>query len=208
MATGRFTGTMTPLSLTGTVTALSPAHLWIGLKNGDDQGTRFDLKVELLRYGTPVASGLQRCITGVTRNPASAIEVVAAFDPFAPVLVTGGDVLSLKVSTRIGTNPDGSKCSGPGGSHNNAAGLRLYYDSVSRRSRFDATIAPSPNEDLYLRSNGSACANAPSSGVTERVLDDDVPTATSAKCADSGGVNFAGGNPFVAIGTWSLPPLP
>ena len=52
----------------GLLTAASPAHLWIGLKNGDDQGTQFDLKVELSKNGTVVASGLQRCITGVTRN--------------------------------------------------------------------------------------------------------------------------------------------
>jgi hypothetical protein len=194
---------------TGTVTALSAAHLWIGLKNSDDQGTQFDLKVEFLRNGTLVTSGLQRCITGVTRSPDSAKEVVASFEPFAPVLVTTGDELSLKVSTRIGTNPDGSKCSGPGGSHNSAGGLRLYYDAARRASKFDATITDILNDDLYLRSDGSACANAPSAGVTARLLDDDPPgPAASAKCKDSGVVNFAGGNPFVAIGIWSLPPLP
>src|SRR5215471_14192666 len=48
---------------------LSPAHLSVGLKNSDDQGAQFDMKVELLRNGTSVASGLDRCITGVTRNP-------------------------------------------------------------------------------------------------------------------------------------------
>ena len=98
----------------GTLTALSPAHLWIGLKNSDDQGTEFDLKAEFLRNGTPVASGLKRCITGVTRNPDLAKEAVASFDPFAPVVVTSGDVLALRVSARIGTNPDGSEVLRPG----------------------------------------------------------------------------------------------
>lgn len=193
----------------GTVTALSPAHLWVGLKNSDDQGTQFDLRVEFLRNGTPVASGLKRCITGVTRNPSFAKEAVASFDPFAPVVVTAGDVLSLRVSTRIGTNPDGSKCAGPGGSHNSAVGLRLYYDSASRASRFDATIAPAPSEDLYLHSNGGPCPNGDgqSPGVTAQTLDGTAP-ASSTKCKDSGVVNFAGGNPFSPIGTWSLAPLP
>jgi hypothetical protein len=74
----------------GTLTELSPAHLWIGLKNSDDQGTQFDLKVEFLRNGTPVAEGLKRCITGVTRNPSLAKEAVASFDPFDPVVVRPG----------------------------------------------------------------------------------------------------------------------
>jgi hypothetical protein len=193
-----------------TLTALSPAHLWMGLKSSDDQGTQFDLKVEVLRNGTPVASGLKRCVTGVTRNPAVATEAVASFDAFDPVVVTAGDVLSLRASARIGTNPDGSKCAGPGGSHNSAVGLRLYYDSVNRPSRFDATITPDPSEDLFLHSNGSPCPNGDgqSPNVTARTLDGTAPAAGSARCKDSGVVNFAGGNPFSPIGTWSLAPLP
>src|SRR5262245_16083844 len=55
--------------------ATGPAHLWLGLRNSDDQGTQFDVLVELLRNGTVVASGLERCITGLTRNPSEAREV-------------------------------------------------------------------------------------------------------------------------------------
>jgi hypothetical protein len=194
----------------GTVTALSPAHLWVGLKNSDDQGTQFDLRVEFLRNGTPVTSGVKRCIIGATRNPDLAKEAVAAFDPFALVVVTAGDVLSLRLSARVGTNPDGTRCSGPGGSHNGAEGLRLYYDSTSRASRFDATIPPNPSEDLSLHSDGSPCPNGDgqSAGVTMRTLNATAPAAAKAKCKDSGIVNFAGGNPFSAIATWSLAPLP
>ena len=126
-------------------------------------GTQFDLKVELLKNGTAVASGLERCITGVTRNPLKATEAVVPFDAFPQVFFTTGDTLALRVSTRVGTNADDTKCSGPGGSHNNAVGLRLYYDSASRDSRFDATISPEPNEDLFLHSDGNPCNNAPSS---------------------------------------------
>ncbi len=176
------------------VTALTPAHLWIGLKNSDDQGTRFDLKTELLKNGTPVASALQRCITGLARNAADAKEAVVPFGSFPPVSFASGDVLALRVSTRIGTNPNETRCTGPGGNHTNAAGLRLYYDAANRPSRFEATIAPDPNRALYLRSDGALNATAPAAG--------------TAKTKDSGGVNFAGGNPFSTIGTWSLAPLP
>ena len=96
--------------------------------------------VELLKNGSPVASGLQRCVTGLTRNPTQAKEAVVTWDAFPPPSVGSGDVLALRVSTRIGTTPAGAKCAGPGGSHNNARGMRLYYDSANRSSRFDATI--------------------------------------------------------------------
>ena len=155
---GAFNGTFALLGqVISSPLALSPAHLLIGLKNSDDQGTQFDLKVELLRNGTSVASGLGRCIAGVTRNPDLARDAVAEFDPFGLVPIASGDVLALRVSARIGTKPDDTKCSGPGGSHNSAVGLRLYYDATSRRSRFDATIAPSPEEDLFLHSDGTPC---------------------------------------------------
>jgi hypothetical protein len=130
-----------PSLTVGELSYLRNLHAWLGLKNSDDQGTQFDLRAEVHKNGALVASGLTRCITGVTRNAAQAREVMVAFDPFAPVTFNGTtDVLSLKVLTRIGTNLDGSKCPGPGGSHSNAAGLRLYFDAIGRPARFDATI--------------------------------------------------------------------
>jgi len=65
--------------------------------------------------------------------------VVVPFSQLVPDAFDGtADVLSLRLQTRIGTNPDGTKCAGPGGSHNNAVGLRVYFDSVSRNARFGA----------------------------------------------------------------------
>jgi hypothetical protein len=125
-----------PLSA-GTLTTLSDLHVWLGLKNSDDQGTRFDLRAEVYKNGALVATGETFCITGVTRNPALAQEVVVAFGAFTPVAFDGStDVLSLKVRTRIGTNGAGSFCGG----HSNAVGLRLYFDAVSRPAKFDATL--------------------------------------------------------------------
>lgn len=193
------------------LTALSDAHLWIGLKNNDDQGTQFDVRVEAVKNGgAAVASGLKRCITGLTRNPTLAKEVLVSWNGFAAVPVASGDVLSLRVSTRIGTNPDGTKCAGPGGSHNSAVGLRLYYDSTSRLSRFDATIAPASSENLYLRAIGTPCPNGDGQSTTSSLfLSDTAPApAAQTKCKDSGGININVGNPFSTIGTWDLAPLP
>jgi hypothetical protein len=186
------------------LTAASPAHLWIGLKSSDDQGTNFDVDVEILKDGGVVASGLLRCVTGVTRNASLAREVVVPFDSFSSVPLASGDVLSFNAFTRVGTNPDGTKCGG----HNSAAGVRLYYDSTNRPSRFDATITPDSSKDFYLHSDGTVCGSAQSSGVTTRFLDNNAPTASNPRCKDSGTVNFSGGNPFSLIGTWSLAPLP
>jgi len=85
--------------------------------------------------------------------------------------------------------------------------VRLYYDSTGRQSRFDATIPPNLNENLYLRSDGSPCpgGDGESPGVTTRYLSSTAPTDTSPKCKDSTGVNFNFGNPFREIGTWTLP---
>ncbi len=151
-----------PAAPARSLTALSDAHVWVGLKNSDDQGTNFDIRVQLLQNGVPVVSRVSRCVSGVVRNPTLAKDALVGWGSFSAVPLSSGDVLALQVSTRIGTKADESKCAG----HNSAAGLRLYYDADSRRSRFDATIAPDPNADQYLVSNGNACKDAESTGVT------------------------------------------
>lgn len=170
------------------LTSLGDARTWIGLKNSDDQGTRFDLRTEVYKNGTLVASGLTRCMVGVTRNPNNALEALVPFDPFVPVTYNAGDVMSLKVLTRIGTNRNDTKCAG----HNSAVGLRLYYDSVQRQSRFAAQLSPDPLKDFFLHTQGS-----------NDVLDDVAPTGTTALFRDSAPVNFASGNAWKTIGAWS-----
>jgi hypothetical protein len=165
-----------------------PAHVWLGLKNSDDQGTQFDVRVALYSNETLIAEGLTRCVTGITRNAAQAKDVAIAFadSTGAP---SSGATLRLEVSTRIGTNPDGTKCAG----HNNAVGLRLYYDAAGRASAFGAALGGGDPVSYFLRSSG-----------TSFTLDPSAPTATSAKQKDSGSVNFSGGNPWAVIGSWSL----
>ncbi|MCI0389224.1 MAG: hypothetical protein MOB07_10750, partial [Acidobacteria bacterium] len=94
---------------------------------------------EVSRNGALVAASETYCIRGVTRNPNMAKEVIVSFAPFSPVTFNGAtDEMSLKVLTRIGSDGAGGSCGG----HSNAVGLRLYFDSVSRLSRFNAVIAP------------------------------------------------------------------
>ena len=179
--------------------ALSPVHAWVSLKNSDDVGTSFDVKVDLLKNGTIIESGLLRCVSGVGRNATPGTVVVVPWT-FVPATVDQGDVLSLKVSTRIGTISETTKCAG----HNGAVGLRLYYDSTGQASRLGAKIGSVPAAFTeYLRSDGNVCKNAESTGVTNRYSRPGRPGGDRrAKCKDSTAVNFSGGNPYKEIGTW------
>ena len=169
---------------------IESATVWLGLKNSDDQGTQFDLRTEAYVNGVLIAAGETRCITGLTRNANQAKEVVVDLAAVAGSELELGDELSLRVLTRIGTNPDDTKCSGPGGSHNNAAGLRLYYGAVSRPSRLSAEVPPAALGNYYLKAGA--------------VLDAAAPTATNAIFKDSASVKFAGGNAWKDVGAWSL----
>jgi N-acetylneuraminic acid mutarotase len=123
-----------PTFASGSLESVSSMHAWLGLKNSDDIGTRFDLRGEVLKNGTLVTSGEIYCITGVTRNPSLAKEVTVSFGSFSPTELNGStDVLSLRVLTRIGSNGAGGFCGG----HSNAVGLRLYFDAVGRASQID-----------------------------------------------------------------------
>lgn len=131
------TWTAAPALVTGTLTALGEATVWLGLKNSDDQGTYFDVRVEVSRNGTLLASGEIRCVQGVTRNQAKAKDVSVAFGPVTAASFNGTtDVLSLRVLTRIGTTETGARCGG----HANAVGLRLYFDATSRAAQVAATF--------------------------------------------------------------------
>jgi hypothetical protein len=188
-----------------TITELGDAHGWIGLKNGDDQGTKFDLRVQLLQGDTVVATGIARCISGVTRNPLLAKDASVSWNPFTPVTVGSLDELSLQLSARIGTAAGTATCSG----HGSATGVRLYYDAASRNSRFALKIlGASSSVTEYLHSDGAACNNAESVGVFNRFINPTAPGNVPAKCKDSGTVKLAGGNQWITIGTWGLQALP
>ena len=148
-----------------TVTALSDVHAWIGIWGGPESGASLDVMTELLENGNPVASGLARCVT-VSNKPWKLTEVLVPWNAFDPVPLAPGDVLAIRFSARVGTNPDDSKCTGPeatvlddegvttsGHSHSQPifhapVKARLYYDAEQRPSRFDITVSPEPDVDL------------------------------------------------------------
>jgi hypothetical protein len=138
----------------GTLTELNNLHVWLGVKNSDDIGTRFDLRAEVYKTGQSlITSGELYCIQDITRNANLAKEVVVSFGSLSPVNFLDLDTLSLKILTRVGSNGDGTFCGG----HSNAVGLRLYFDATDRPARFDATflqnLAPVANagQDQQVR---------------------------------------------------------
>jgi len=124
-----------PALLGGTVTSLSDVRLWVGLKNSDDIGTRFDVRVEARMNGTLFAAGETLCVQNVVRNANQATEVLVGFAPFPAQSFNGtSDAVSLRILTRVGTNGSGGMCGG----HSNAAGLRAYFDATTRPAGFEA----------------------------------------------------------------------
>jgi hypothetical protein len=166
-------------SLPKQLTSLAPAKLWVGLKNSDDQGTFFDVRADVLKNGSPITSGVSKNIQGVTRNPDQAKEVTVVFGSISNSALSPGDNLSLRVLAKVADS----------GGHNNAVGLRLYYDAASRPSRFGAEITPDPLKSFFLDTAAGDFLNSTS------------PTGTTPKQKDSPSVDR---KTFKEIGTWSM----
>ncbi|MGB7540270.1 MAG: sialidase family protein [Anaerolineales bacterium] len=116
----------------GLLAELDDIHIWLGLKNSDDIGTRFDLRAEVYRNEAMFGYGEYYCITGVVRNSDQAQEVLIPINAFSATLFNGEtDVLSVKIMVRIGTNGSGSFCGG----HSSATGARMYFNASNRLSQ-------------------------------------------------------------------------
>ena len=119
---------------------ISPVHVWLGLRNSDDQGTNFDLKAEVWAQPQPpgppavlLTSAEVDCIKGLTRNPALAREIlVGTAHTIAPPLLDNVE-LSLVLYARIGSP---TSCGG----HSSATGLRVYFDSQQLDSFFQLLL--------------------------------------------------------------------
>lgn len=174
----QFTVTVTAIGLT----SLSPAKMWIGLKNSDDVGTKFDLLAEVLRNGSVVGSGQLNDVPGGGSGFNNAVLRTITLALSSPVPIGPGDTMSFRLSVRIAAT-----------SGHNSGTARLWYngqpiDSGASRdagSRFDATIAGSTS-DYFLRTSFQLNTVAGSSRTSIDKL-----------------ASNSGGNPWVAFGTWS-----
>jgi hypothetical protein len=156
------------------LTALAPAQVWVGLKNSDDVGVKFDLQVVAYANGVPVGSGMLASFGGGSSGFNNAHLATVPFESFAPVSFDPGSVLSITISVR-------NACIGSG---HNSGTARLWYNDAAANSQFGATIG-AMSSPFFLRT-ASILATATGTG----------PKATSdvqsgAKCSA-----------FKPFGTW------
>src|SRR5262249_37291624 len=138
------------------LTAVGPARLWVGLKNSDDVGTRFDLLVEILRNGSVIGSGQASNVPGGSSGFKSAILDTFNLALAGPVAVYPGDTLTFRLSVRIST-----------ASGHRSGTARLWFADSAANSRFTATIK-GVTTDYYLLSN-SALGTSAGTGLKETI---------------------------------------
>ena len=156
--------------------ALSPAKVWIGLKNSDDVGTNFDLMAEVFRNGVSVGpAGQINNVSGGSSgfNHAILRTINLALASAGTDPICSGDTLSIKLSVRAGATGHVSGTA------------RLWYNDNQADSRFDVTIG-STTTNLYLL-DGFLLGTAP--GLGKKTIDVTV--------------SRNGGNPFKPFGTWT-----
>jgi uncharacterized delta-60 repeat protein len=158
------------------LTSLNPARIWVGLKNSDDVGVRFDLLAEVRKDGVLVGSGQLNSVAAGSSGFNNAKLDTIPFSSFSPVDVPAGSQLSLKLSVR-------NACSG---SRHNSGVARLWFNDSVANSRFGATIGATTS-DYFLR---DGFLLAPTAGPGPKKT---VDVQAGAKCS-----------PFKPFGTWSI----
>lgn len=167
-----FTVTVIPSQLT----VLSPPMVWLGLKNSDDVGTKFDLLAEVLKNGAVVASGQVNDVPGGSSGFNNAVLRTINIALSAPVDACVGDTLSFRLSVRIAAT-----------SGHRSGTARLWFNDTAANTRFGVTIGGS-TRSYYL--TGLLLSTVPGSG----------PKSTSDVLVD----RAVGGNPFKSFGTWNV----
>jgi hypothetical protein len=160
----------------GTTVATSSASLWIGLKNSDDVGTKFDVLVAVLKNGNVVGTGQLNAVTGGSSGFNNAVlrtvGMALGSTTYAP-----NDVLGVRISVRIADS-----------STHRSGTARLWFGDAAANSRID-TMTNGTAKAFYL-ANGFTLAAAPGAG----------PKATVDVLVD----RLANGNAFKAFGTWTF----
>jgi hypothetical protein len=200
------------ISLVHPITSIADTgngHFVFSLRNTEDIDSRFDFRAELLKNGAVVATGLTRCqVVNASATPGNNVPVAVGLPGI--VRLVSGDVLSMRVSVRRGTNPNDTVCPGHLADNN---GLRIFYDSTGTPSQFDMTIFPNPSQIYFFHSDGTTCTDvlgeSQPTATLNRTLSNVAPVGASVRCKEvTSNITFAGGNPWNVFSTWFLAPLP
>jgi hypothetical protein len=162
----------------GNANVTASAIGFVGLKNSDDVGTKFDLRGEILRNSVVVATGQVDGVSGgssgfnnaVRRTIASAVSSIPAY--------ATGDTLAVRLSVRIAVGVSG----------HSSGTARLWYGDAAATSGF-ITLVNGVSRTYYL-GTGFTLTTAPGAGPKAYV---DVLVNKK-----------VGGNPFKSFGTWKI----
>jgi len=163
-------------SSAGTVSALGNANVWVGLKNSDDVGTKFDFLAAVLKNGVVVGSGQINDQPGGSSGFNNAILRTISMALSSGQSFCAGDTLSFRLSVRIAAS-----------STHVSGTARLWYNDSAANSRFTATVNGTPTDYFLLDGFVLGTSAGPGPKKTSDVL-----------------VNRnVGGNPFLPFGTWT-----
>ena len=158
------------------LTALTAPQVWVGVRNSDDAGIRFDLRAEVYMGNTLVTSGEANSVAAGSSGFPNAVLDTIPLNPFAPVAAPHGTRLSIKLFVR-------NACSG---STHTSGVARLWYNDSAANSSFGATIAGASTTDYLI--TGSKLSTSPGTGPQASI-----DAVAGAMCSA-----------FKSFGTWSL----
>ncbi len=160
------------------LTSLSPAKVWVGLKNSDDVGVKFDVKAEVYVGSTLVSSGETDSVAAGSSGFNNAKLDTINFGSFSAVNFPSGTTLTLKLYVR-------NACVGSG---HNSGTARLWYNDSQANSLFDANI--NGNDSNYYLVSSAMLSTSVGSGPKQTI-----DVAAGAKCSA-----------FKQFGSWSVTP--
>lgn len=160
------------------LTTAGLADIWVGLKNSDDVGVRFDLRAEVYVNSTLATSGELDSVAAGSSGFGNAKLDAIPMAPFPPIDFPTGSTLSLKIYVR-------TACTGSG---HNSGTARLWFNDTTANSNLSASIGP--NTTIYYLHNDSTLDPAPGTGPKTSI---DIATGT--KCSA-----------FKPFGTWTITP--
>jgi uncharacterized repeat protein (TIGR01451 family) len=159
-----------------------PIKVWLGIKNSDDVGTKFDLLAEVFKNDIPIGSGQLNDVSGGSSGFSNAVlrTINVALSGNQGGFLTG-DKLSIRLSVRIAASS----------SHVNGT-ARLWFNDSAANSRLTATVGQTTG-DYFLRKDINH----------NPVLFLDAATGSPPSLTIDVLVNRnLNGNPFLAFGTW------
>jgi len=173
-------GNSSQAQTTFTVNALQfTGNFWIGLKNSDDVGTKFDLLAEVYRNGAPVGSSQINDLPSGSSGFNNAI-LRTLGGTLSSVGFCTGDTLSVKLSVRVATTPPLGHSSGT---------IRLWYNNSTANSRF-SKVVNGVTTPYYLRNISNVLLLDPATGPTQLTIDVLINKNQN-------------GNAFKPFGTWT-----